>query len=210
MNEISPFPFEAENHFLFTDSDTAHTSGPEGLTPGRLGIWILISSEIVIFAGILGSFILFRTAHPEWAEESRHLNLIAGSLNTLILLFSNFFMMKAADAVKNGENNKVKLLLGLTIALGTAFLAVKGYEYSMEFQRGEFPSTNNFWSFYFLMTGIHALHILGGLTALSLLWNRARKGTLGPTQGRVALTGLYWSFVELVWIFLFPLLYLMK
>ena len=118
--------------------------------------------------------------------------------------------MKAADAVKNGENNKVKLLLGLTIALGTAFLAVKGYEYSMEFQRGEFPSTNNFWSFYFLMTGIHALHILGGLTALSLLWNRARKGTLGPTQGRVALTGLYWSFVELVWIFLFPLLYLMK
>ncbi len=208
MNEASMSL--AETSFPVPDPDSTHTSGPEGLTPGRLGIWILISSEIVIFAGILGSFILFRMAHPEWAEESRPLNLMAGSLNTLILLSSNFFMMKASGAVKNRQDYKVKLFLGLTLVLGTAFLAVKGYEYAGEFRRGEFPSTGNFWSFYFLMTGIHALHILGGLTALSLLWNRARKGTLGTTRGRVALTGLYWSFVELVWIFLFPLLYLMK
>lgn len=195
---------------LPTRDDEVCDPGPEGLTAGRLGIWILISSEIVIFAGILGSFILFRMAHPEWAEESRHLNLLAGACNTFILLCSNFFMMKASANVEKNLNEKVKWFLGFTLFFGTAFLAVKGFEYAMEFRHGEFPSTNNFWSFYFLMTGIHALHILGGLTAIALLWNRARKGTLGPTQGRVALTGLYWSFVELVWIFLFPMLYLMK
>ncbi|HTA75736.1 MAG TPA: cytochrome c oxidase subunit 3 [bacterium] len=209
MNPTISLPALDEKH-LFQANDEEYSPGPEGLTAGRLGIWILISSEIVIFAGLLGSYILFHWAHPEWAEESRHLNLMAGGFNTVLLLSSNFFMMKASAAVDKGLNEKVKQFLALTLVLGTAFLAVKGFEYTMEFRHGEFPSTNNFWSFYFLLTGIHGLHILGGLTAISLLWNRARKGTLASTQGRVALTGLYWSFVELVWIFLFPMLYLMK
>jgi heme/copper-type cytochrome/quinol oxidase subunit 3 len=210
MNQTISLSSMGEEQTLAPDTDSEYASGPDGLTAGRLGIWILIASEIVIFAGILGSFILFRRVHPEWAEESSHLNLIAGSFNTLILLGSNFFMMKASAAAEKNRQDRVSLFLLPTLILGTTFLVIKGFEYTMEFRHGEFPSTNNFWSFYFLMTGIHALHILGGLLAISLLWNRARKGTLGPTQGRVALTGLYWSFVELVWIFLFPMLYLMK
>jgi heme/copper-type cytochrome/quinol oxidase subunit 3 len=103
----------------------------------------------------------------------------------------------------------VKKFLSLTILLGVFFLLVKAYEYTGEFAHGNFPSSGGFWSFYFLMTGIHATHILGGLVALGLLLSRAMKGTLESTKGRVALTGLYWSFVEVVWIFLFPLLYLL-
>jgi heme/copper-type cytochrome/quinol oxidase subunit 3 len=170
----------------------------------------LLSSEIVIFAGLLGSYVLFRLAHPEWAEESGRLNLFAGVLNTLILLSSNFFMMKAGAAVEDNRGESVKRFLFFTLVFGLAFLGVKAFEYSSEFLRGEFPSSGNFWSFYFLLTGIHALHILGGLVAIGLLWGRAVKGTLGPFRHRVGLTGIYWSFVEVVWIFLFPLLYLLR
>lgn len=186
-----------------------NNSAPEGLTAGRLGIWALISSEIVLFAGLFGSFILMRMIHPEWSEEARHLNLYAGTLNSIILLVSNFFMMKAATAVSEGKPDAVKKFLALTMLMGVAFLGVKAFEYTHEFAEGEFPWSHGFWSFYFLMTGIHATHIVGGLVALWLLFARALKGTLGPYQGRVAITGIYWSFVEVVWIFLFPMLYLL-
>ena len=188
---------------------TGHYSGPAGLTPGRLGVWALISSEVVLFAGLFGSFILFRMIHPEWSEEAHHLNLYAGTLNSLVLLVSNFFMMKAATSVKQSRPDDVTKNLLITILLGVAFLGVKAYEYSGEFSHGEFPSSGGFWSFYFLMTGIHATHIIGGLVALSLLLRRSINGTLGPMQQRVGLTGIYWSFVEVVWIFLFPMLYLL-
>jgi cytochrome c oxidase subunit III len=191
------------------EGPSGHVSAPVGLTSGRLGIWILIASEIVIFAGLLGSYLLFRIAHPDWAEESRHLNLVLGSLNTLILLASNFFMMKASTSAEENRFGDSKFFMACTMLLGLAFLMVKAGEYSLEFARGEFPSTNLFWSFYFLMTGVHGLHILGGVFAIGLLWNRAEKGALEPVKQRVGLTGIYWSFVEVVWIFLFPLLYLL-
>ncbi len=185
-------------------------TGPEGTTAGRLGVWILISSEITIFAGLLGSYILFRLFHPEWVEESAHLNIFLGTINTMLLLASNFFMMKASTAVEKEDQSKAAKLLLLTILLGAGFLMVKGLEYSLEFSHGEFPTTGIFWSFYFLLTGLHGIHIFGGLVAMSLLWLRAKKGNLAEYKGRVALTGLYWSFVEVVWIFLFPLLYLLR
>lgn len=186
-----------------------NNSAPEGLTAGRLGIWALISSEIVLFAGLFGSFILMRMIHPDWSKDARELNLVAGTLNSIILLVSNFFMMKATAAVSESKPDAVKKFLALTMLMGVAFLGVKAFEYTHEFAEGKFPWSHGFWSFYFLMTGIHATHILGGLVALWLLFARALKGTLGPYQGRVAITGIYWSFVEVVWIFLFPMLYLL-
>ncbi len=194
---------------ILDEGPCGHNSAPAGLTAGRLGIWALISSEIVLFAGLFGSFILMRMIHPEWAEEARHLNLAAGTLNSLVLLVSNFFMMKASTSVKESRPEDVKKFLFLTMLMGVVFLGVKAYEYTNEFAHGEFPSSLGFWSFYFLMTGIHATHIIGGLVALGILWVKAMKGTLGPMKGRVALTGIYWSFVEVVWIFLFPMLYLL-
>lgn len=185
-------------------------TGPEGTTAGRLGVWLLISSEIVLFAGLLGSYILFRLYHTDWYEESAHLNILLGGINTFILLTSNFFMMKATTAMEKDDQKLSAKYMLLTITLGLCFLMVKGLEYSLEFKHGEFPSSGPFWSFYFLLTGIHGLHIFGGVVAIGLLWIHARNNTLGELKGRVALTGLYWSFVELVWIFLFPLLYLLR
>jgi len=191
-------------------SEEVYYSGPVGLTPGRLGLWALIASEIVLFAGLLGSYLLLKTVRPDWVTQAAHLNIWAGALNSLILLSSNFFMMKASTAAEESRNEDTKRFLALTILLGLAFLGVKAFEYSAEFHHGFFPSTSSFWSFYFLLTGVHGLHIIGGLVAISLLLFKALSNTLEPMKGRVFLTGLYWSFVELVWIFLFPLLYLMK
>jgi heme/copper-type cytochrome/quinol oxidase subunit 3 len=150
-----------------------------------------------------------RMINPQWSEEARHLNLVAGTLNSLVLLVSNFFMMKASGAAAAENNDGVKKYLLLTMGMGVLFLGVKAFEYTAEFAHGEFPTSGGFWSFYFLMTGIHATHIIGGLVALGLLMNRALSGSMGNWKSRVAITGIYWSFVEVVWIFLFPMLYLL-
>ena len=188
---------------------TGHYSGPVGLTPGRLGIWTLIASEIVLFAGLFGSFILMRMINPTWSEEARHLNLYLGTLNSLVLLVSNFFMMKASGAVAGGRKEESSKFLVLTMVMGVAFLCVKAVEYTREFAHGEFPTSGGFWSFYFLMTGIHATHIIGGLIALLLLWSKVQHEPLETVNFRSTVTGIYWSFVEVVWIFLFPMLYLL-
>jgi heme/copper-type cytochrome/quinol oxidase subunit 3 len=188
---------------------TGHYSGPAGLTPGRLGIWTLIASEIVLFAGLLGSFILMRLINASWAEEARHLNLVAGALNSLVLLTSNFFMMRSSKFVYADKGDEARKFMLLTVAMGLIFLGIKAYEYTGEFAHGEFPTSGGFWSFYFLMTGIHALHIIGGLIAILLLWQKSQHGPLSSVSSRATITGIYWSFVEVVWIFLFPLLYLL-
>ncbi len=188
---------------------TGNYSGPVGLTPGRLGIWVLIASEIVLFAGLLGSFILMRLINPAWAEEARHLNLYAGTLNSLVLITSNFFMMKSSKSVAEERTDDAKKFMVFTMVLGIVFLGIKAFEYSGEFAHGEFPTSGGFWSFYFLMTGIHALHIIGGLIAILLLWFKTRHEPLLSLSSRANITGIYWSFVEVVWIFLFPLLYLL-
>src|SRR5581483_4292830 len=118
---------------VLDEGPCGHNSAPAGLTAGRLGIWALISSEIVLFAGLFGSFILMRMIHPEWSEEARHLNLIAGTLNSLVLLVSNFFMMKATNAVSESKPEDVKKYLGLTMLMGVLFLGVKAFEYTHEF-----------------------------------------------------------------------------
>lgn len=188
---------------------TGHYSGPAGLTPGRLGIWALIASEIVLFAGLFGSFILMRLINPGWAEEARHLNLVAGTLNSLVLLTSNFFMMKSSRSVAEDRAADARKFMVFTMIAGVVFLGIKAYEYSGEFAHGEFPTSGGFWSFYFLMTGIHALHILGGLFAIFLLLSKTRHEPLATLNSRATITGIYWSFVEIVWIFLYPLLYLL-
>jgi cytochrome c oxidase subunit III len=188
---------------------TGNYSGPVGLTPGRLGIWTLIASEIVLFAGLFGSFILMRLVNSAWSEEARHLSLLLGTLNSLVLLTSNFFMMKSSKSVAEDRAEDARKFMALTMLMGVVFLGIKAVEYSREFAHGEFPTTGGFWSFYFLMTGVHALHILGGLVAILMLWSKTHHEPLASLNSRATITGIYWSFVEVVWIFLFPMLYLL-
>ncbi len=179
-----------------------------GIPTGRLAIWWLLASEIVIFSGVLGSYIMHRLAHPEWADQAIHTNIYAGTLNTFVLLTSSLSAVlahRAAEVEKNGP--KAAKLLGLTILGGLVFLVVKSIEWTTEIQHGYTITSSTFWSFYYTAAGIHASHVIAGMAVMAWVANLARKG---KELQRVEYVGIYWHFVDVVWIFLFPLLYIAK
>jgi heme/copper-type cytochrome/quinol oxidase subunit 3 len=172
---------------------------------GRLGIWWFLASEVVIFGGLIATFLLFRWKHPEWGAEAHHTLNAAGALNTLVLLSSSLTVVLAHEAAQKGEHRRAARLLGLTLLGGTIFLGVKSWEYTHEVLAGFTPVTNLFWSYYYGMTGLHALHVVGGMIAMAFVALAVRQGR---RPERVEYVGIYWHFVDVVWIFLFPLLYL--
>ncbi len=176
-----------------------------GLPTARVAMWWFLASEIAIFGGAVACYLLFRFRHPGWAEHAAKTMSVAGTINTVVLLTSSLFAVLAHSAAERGEHRRAARLLWLTFLGGVLFLCVKGVEYHHEIAAGVTPATNLFWSFYFLLTGLHALHVVVGMTALALV---ARGAARGLHLGRVEIAGLYWHFVDLVWIFLFPLLYL--
>lgn len=181
---------------------------PRPSPAARLSLWFLIGSELIIFGSAVVCFLLLRLNHPEWQEQMAKLSTGAGILNTVILLTSSYTMALAHAAAEERDGRKAALRLLLTLALASMFLGVKGWEYSAKFHHGLLPSSGVFWAFYFLMTGLHALHVVAGMIAIAVLWRQAVAGSLGPRMHRVELTGLYWHLVDIIWIFLFPLLYL--
>ncbi|MFQ5876341.1 MAG: heme-copper oxidase subunit III [Acidobacteriota bacterium] len=181
-----------------------------GLPIGKMGMWWFLSSEVMVFGGLIGIYVLFRMASAgAWAEMARHVSTGIATLNTMILLTSSLTMVLAFAAIGDEDRRKTRIHLALTVFLGLAFLGVKALEYATEIAHGFTPLSGNFWSFYYTMTGLHALHVLAGVIANSALLVSAVRGTLWPaTRQRVEYCGLYWHFVDIVWIFLFPLLYL--
>jgi heme/copper-type cytochrome/quinol oxidase subunit 3 len=178
-----------------------------GIPSGRLGVWWFLSSEIIMFGGLIGTYILFRHGNPEWAA-AEHLSLPIGTVNTFVLLTSSLTMVTAFAAADRGDFRRMRTWLSVTILLGVVFLAIKAFEWSSEIGAGFIPSTGGFWSFYYSMTGLHALHVLAGIVINTILFASALAGRLKSLGNRIELAGLYWHFVDIVWIFLFPLLYL--
>lgn len=172
---------------------------------GRMGMWWVMASEIVIFGGAVVCYLLYRWHHPEWADSAVHTDELIGLINTVFLLTSSLTVVLAHDAAHHGEGGRAKRFMGLTILLGACFLGLKAYEYTHEIHAGFTPVTNLFWSFYYFLTGLHALHIIAGLIAIAIV---ARGAGKGQNLQRVEYVGIYWHFVDVVWIFLFPLLYL--
>lgn len=184
---------------------------------GRIGIWILIAGELIIFGGLIACYLLYRMRYTEWGEQAAHTSTPLGALNTLVLLTSSYTIVRAHAAAIKKQLGKIVLWMSCTLALGLTFLAVKSIEYTNEITHG-FTLTSpklaeagnigaNFWSFYYLMTGLHALHVIVGMTALLIIMLDARKG---KNLHRVELGGMYWHMVDIIWIFLFPLLYIAK
>ncbi|RMH74574.1 MAG: cytochrome oxidase subunit III [Calditrichaeota bacterium] len=191
--------------------DVTHLSHEEvGVPPGKMGMWWFLASEIMVFGGLIGTYILFRMASGgAWTEFAHHVSTVIGSINTMVLLTSSLTMVLAFAAIQDEDRQKAKLYLALTVLLGLTFLGIKSFEYSREIAQGFTPLAHTFWSFYYLMTGLHALHVTGGIIANFVLLVMAIRGTLWPkAQWRVEYAGLYWHFVDIVWIFLFPLIYL--
>ena len=186
-----------------------------------LGMWAFLVTEVMFFGGLFTGYAVYRHAHPAgFAAASGALDLQLGALNTAVLIGSSFTMVLAVRAAALGGRRATALWLWATIALGSAFLVVKGFEYAHKFHEHLVPGRDFrfagaqggeplFFSFYFAMTGMHALHMVIGVGLLAVLSRRVLRSQRAEDEHhRVELTGLYWHFVDLVWIFLFPLLYL--
>lgn len=179
---------------------------PARALPGKIAIWWLIASELMIFGGAVGSYLLYRMTSPGWSAEAAHLSTPLAAINTFVLLTSSMTMVMAFAAFEKNDQRGVLNFLLLTILLGLTFLGIKSYEYTTHILEGATPWAGLFWSFYYMMTGLHALHVLAGVIANFVLFLILRGGL--KYGHRVEIAGLYWHFVDIIWIFLFPLLYL--
>ena len=178
-----------------------------GIPTGRLGVWLVIASEVVIFGGLVMCYLLYRLNYTEWALEAEHTSTAAGAINTVVLLTSSMFAVLAHKAVQRNDTAKAYRYLWYTIMGGFMFLIVKAYEYTTEIMHGYTLFKSTFWSFYYVATCLHALHVIIGMIILGIVASDVKKGKY---LHRVENIGNYWHFVDMVWIFLFPLFYIAK
>ena len=180
--------------------------------PGVEGIWVFIGADSVIFAILFLTFMQDRLKNPALFEASRHtLNMNLGGLDTLILLTSSWSVALAVQAMKRDQiDREPRLLLGGAVT-GLMFMASKSVEYFQKFAHGITPGTNPFFMWYFTLTGIHLAHVVTGTSLLTYLWVRSRRGTYDHLHRAVPESvASFWHLVDLLWVVLFPLLYLMK
>ena len=186
-----------------------------GLTNSKLGIWVFLASEVMLFGGLFSAYVFLRIAAPEgdfsyWGSK---LSVPMATFNTLVLITSSVTMVMAWASLKLKEFDKYKIYLGVTILCACAFLFVKYFEYTGKFHHGIYPSSSTFMGIYFTLTGLHVLHIIGGVAVLAYFWSpigdNMYKEDSELLANRIEIAGLYWHFVDLVWIFLFPILYLL-
>ncbi len=187
-----------------------------------LGIWGFLATEIMLFGVMMTGYAIMRTLHPQaFATGSSHLGFWEGTINTALLLSSSLCVALAVNAARAGRRKAVVALLAIAVALGLLFLGIKAYEYVQHYHEGFLPGdaftyggpmareVELFFFFYFVMTGVHALHMLIGIGVLTTVAVLAHRGWFdGGRHNTVDVAGLYWHFVDIIWVFLYPLLYL--
>ncbi len=195
------------------------------LEAGKMGMWLFLATEVLIFGGLFCAYIVYRNLHPEVYVTAHHyLDTTMGAINTVVLLTSSLTVALAIRAAQVNDQKWLKLHLIITIVCAGAFLVIKYLEYSHKFHIGLLPgeyftaSSVNipnpdqvqlFFGIYFLMTGLHGIHVVIGMIILGCMLYRSVRGDFGPHYFEpIELSGLYWHLVDLIWIFLFPLLYL--
>jgi len=188
----------------------------------RLGMWLFLATEILLFAGLFTGYAVYRWEFPlAFTEASRHLNLTAGTVNTLVLITSSFTVALAIHFARVDSPRLAALCLGVTILFALAFLGIKAIEYTEHFhehalpgkyyafEKVTIPGAAMFYSLYFLMTGLHGFHVIIGMCVLGwILWRTLQGRYTARYYTGLELGALYWHLVDLVWIFLYPLLYL--
>src|SRR3954471_11779651 len=188
----------------------------------RLGMWLFPAPETLLFVGLFTAYSVYRFSFPQaFAEASRHSETWAGTTNTFVLITSSLTVALAIHFVRAEKQRIAAFLLGVTLFFGLVFMVIKGIEYTNHFHEGALPGryyrmhevllpgVSMYWALYFLMTGLHGLHVLIGMTVIAVIMYRTMHGYYdsGYYVG-IELAGLYWPLVDLIWIFLFPLLYL--
>jgi cytochrome c oxidase subunit III len=192
------------------------------LDASRTGMWVFLATEVMFFGGMFTGYTLYRSAYPDaFAYASNHLDVWLGSINTAVLICSSFTMALAVHGSEEGRRRRIVFFLVATMVLGAVFLGIKFYEYYQKYVEHLIPGWDFsfteanpgqaaiFFSFYFAMTGMHAVHMIIGLGLLTYLVVKALRRRFSTVYNTpVEIVGLYWHFVDIVWIFLFPLLYL--
>ena len=183
-----------------------------GLYNAKLGVWLFLASEVMLFGALFSTYVLLRVGAEHLPNGAQILSVPLATLNTMVLILSSVTMVLSWAALKLNNFARFRLCMGLTLLCALAFLLVKAFEYHEHFVTGELPSHSTFFAIYFTMTGLHGLHVIGGIIVNFYLWMPGSKMWQTDPQrftNRIEVAGLYWHFVDLVWIFLFPTLYLL-
>ncbi|RCL85959.1 heme-copper oxidase subunit III [bacterium] len=185
-----------------------------GLYNSKLGIWLFLASEIMLFGALFSTYIILRTGDPFWMMHVKeaHLNIPLATVNTGVLILSSVTFVMSWISLKLKDISKFRLYMGITLLCSIIFLVIKYFEYTAKFDAGHYPSTHNFYAVYFTITGLHMLHIIGGIIVNGYFWLPGLKmWNTEPERftNRIEVAGLYWHFVDLVWIFVFPSIYLL-
>ena len=181
-----------------------------GLFNAKMGIWLFLASEVMLFGALFTTYVLLRVGAAEWPHHE--LDIPLATVNTAVLISSSITMVMAWASLMMKRFDRYKIYMGLTFLAGVAFLVIKGFEYGHHFATGELPEKSTFLAIYFTMTGLHGLHVIGGMIVNGYFWGPGSKmWKTEPARftNRIEIAGLYWHFVDLVWIFLFPMLYLL-
>jgi cytochrome c oxidase subunit III len=187
-----------------------------------LGMWVFLVTEVLFFGGLFVTYTVYRAFYPAaFAAASHELDILLGGINTAVLITSSLTMALAVHAAQLGQRRLLLIFLVVTMVLGAVFLGIKAVEYYHKFAEHHVPGATFqfereyqrhaqiFFSLYFIMTGLHAIHMIIGIGVLLVMWIWAWRGRItSDYAGPIEISGLYWHFVDIVWIFLFPLLYL--
>jgi cytochrome c oxidase subunit 3 len=180
-----------------------------GIPHDKVGMWVFLCSEIMFFTGLIGSYIVLRFASPVWPHPGNTLNIWLTALNTFILICSSVTMVQALASVRDGDIRKLKLFLSLTLLFGAIFLSIQAYEYRHLLHKGFNPHASLFGSVFYTTTGFHGFHVFCGVICMAFVTGKAFLGKYTPAHHQgVETIGLYWHFVDLVWIILFTIIYL--
>jgi cytochrome c oxidase subunit III len=181
-----------------------------GVYTEKVGMWVFLGSEVMFFTALIGTYIILRAAHPEgWAAPGKVLNVPITAVNTFLLICSSVTMVKAYAAVQDGDQRGLRRWLVATVIIGAAFVGVQAYEYAHLIAKGFVPGAGLYGSTFYTMTGFHGFHVSMGVLCMMYVTWKAFRGRYSQSDHRgVEVIGLYWHFVDLVWIILFTIVYL--
>ena len=182
-----------------------------GVYSEKVAMWVFLGSEVMFFTALIGTYIILRFAHPEaWAEPGKVLNIPVTAVNTFLLICSSVTMVKAFAAAQDDYQRGIRLWLVATVLIGASFVGVQAYEYTHLIEKGFVASEGLYGSTFYTMTGFHGFHVTMGVICMSFVTWKAFRGKYSAHDHRgIEVIGLYWHFVDLVWIILFTIVYLM-
>ncbi len=192
------------------DAHAVEAYEPSGVTNAKIGVWLFLASEIMLFATLFTTYIVLRTSAASWPRGWDVLNIPLALTNTFVLISSSMTIVLAHGKTLERDYAAFRKYMIMTIGLAFLFLIFKSFEYGAKIQHHYYPSTNVFFAIYYTMTGLHCLHVVGGIVVNWALLHLSKTQWDHPLfEGRIEGAGLYWHFVDIVWIFLFPALYLL-